>query len=217
MQLALKLDPNNATAHQWYAIYFWLIGEPRQSVKPMQAAHDLDPLSPIINANLGRALSYAGEPQQAAAQLHTSAALAPQIGLTFAFMAENDISTGHDARALENIHTASTVWGGPTDTFLLMETGVAEAGLGHKTLARAALAEMQRRAARHYLSGANLAPVHWALDEQGQAFADLQRAAHNHYHLLMIVVGPIWAGMRADPRFAQIRSLMNLPVPSTTH
>ena len=214
-QFALKLDPSNATAQQWYAIYFWFTGDPRQSVKLMQVARDLDPLSPIINVDLGRALSYAGASQQAAAQFRTSAALAPQFGLTFDFMAENDITTGNYAHALADIHTAEIVWGKPADSSLVMETGVAEAGLGQKALAREALAELQGRAAKHYLSGVTLAEVYWSLDEQDQAFAELQRAARDHDHLLMVVAGPIWAGMRTDPRFAHIRKLMNLPAADT--
>ncbi len=215
--LALKLDPSYATAQQWYAMYFWFTGDVQQAVKQMQMAFELDPLSPIINADLGRALAYAGKPGQAAAQFRTCIALTPRFGLTYTFMAENDIATGNYQQALDDIHMAGNLWGDKNEPFLLMERGVSEAGLGHKELARQNLKELQHSSAHQYQSGVMLAYVYWSLGDKDAAFPELQRAVQDHDQLIMIVSGPGWAGMRADPRFAVIHKMMKLPAANVAH
>jgi len=217
LQLALQLDPSDATAHQWYAIYFWFTGDAQKALKELRLAKTLDPLSPIINADMGRALSYAGEPQQAAAQFRTCVALAPRFGLTYTFMAENDIAIGEYQQAVDDAGMAGNLWGNPGESYLLMEESVAYAGLGQRNLARQELTELQQRASQHYLSGVMLSWPSWNLGEKDQAFAQLKRAVHDHDQFLMLVFGPDWASMRADPRFAGIRKLMNLPLTTNLH
>jgi serine/threonine protein kinase/tetratricopeptide (TPR) repeat protein len=51
---AFELDPNDATAHQWYAQNIGFIGgREREALAEINLAHQLDPLSPIISANAG--------------------------------------------------------------------------------------------------------------------------------------------------------------------
>jgi serine/threonine protein kinase/tetratricopeptide (TPR) repeat protein len=48
-QKAFELDPDDATAHQWYAeMLSYLGGHEAQAVEEANRAHELDPLSPII-------------------------------------------------------------------------------------------------------------------------------------------------------------------------
>ena len=49
---AIALQPNNATAHQRYAIYLRDQARLDESLKEVQYAHQLDPLSPTIGSNL---------------------------------------------------------------------------------------------------------------------------------------------------------------------
>jgi adenylate cyclase len=51
---AFELDPNDATAHQWYADGIGAIGgREQESLAEANRAHQLDPLSPIISADAG--------------------------------------------------------------------------------------------------------------------------------------------------------------------
>jgi adenylate cyclase len=58
---AIELNPNYATAHQWYAHLFVSTGEIDAAVEEIYKALELDPLSPIINVNVGDALYYSGK------------------------------------------------------------------------------------------------------------------------------------------------------------
>ncbi|MHB8426009.1 MAG: tetratricopeptide repeat protein, partial [Gammaproteobacteria bacterium] len=215
-RLALRLDPSDATAHQWYAIHLWFMGQMQKALHEMQAAHRLDPLSPVINADLGRALCYAGQWQASLAQYRTTVALAPRFALTDAFMAETDLAMGNPRQALADARTAVTIWGHPPE-YSVAEIGVSEALLGRKAHARQALDELQRRAARQYVSGVLLAWLYWNLGEKARTFTQLQRAVRDHDFVMMFIFGPLGAGARADPRFAGIRKLMNLPPAPAVH
>ena len=47
---AFELDPNDATAHHWYARYRLIGGREQEALAEINRAHQLDPLSPIISA-----------------------------------------------------------------------------------------------------------------------------------------------------------------------
>jgi TolB-like protein len=46
---ALQLDPDDATAHQWYSEDLPAVGRQREAVAETERAHQLDPLSPVIS------------------------------------------------------------------------------------------------------------------------------------------------------------------------
>ena len=51
---AFELDPNDATAHQWYADDIGMIGgREQEALAEVNRAHQLDPLSPIISTVVG--------------------------------------------------------------------------------------------------------------------------------------------------------------------
>ncbi len=52
-QKAIVINPNYATAYQWYANLLYLVGEPEKSLEMSVRALERDPLSPVINASLG--------------------------------------------------------------------------------------------------------------------------------------------------------------------
>lgn len=70
----MRLNPDYASAHQWYG---WLLMVTRrwdEMLAAMQRAHDLDPLSLVINEHYGDALSLVGREKEAIA------ALRPAVG-----------------------------------------------------------------------------------------------------------------------------------------
>ncbi|MGH8283608.1 MAG: hypothetical protein ACRESE_07150 [Gammaproteobacteria bacterium] len=210
-ELALTLDPYDANAHQRYAEYFWLTGNVRQALRQMRIAHKLDPHLRVINAYLGRALLYAGEFHQAETQLRTGITLSPYFGLNYVYLAEDHMAMGQYRKVLDDANLAAKVTASPAGPSLLMEKGAAEADLGRRDLTRQYVAALQQRSPRYYVSGVLMARLYWSLGDQDHVFTQLQRAAKDHDHNLIMVSGPEWAGVRADPRFAAIRKMMGLP------
>src|SRR6185436_19405886 len=57
---AISLNPNYATAHQWYGSYLAAIGRVEESVVQARTAHELEPFSLTIYSDFVRSLYYAG-------------------------------------------------------------------------------------------------------------------------------------------------------------
>lgn len=62
---AVALSPTYATAHQWYAICFALKKQWLEAKAEMKLALELEPSSPIMNADMGQLLYFAGEYDEA--------------------------------------------------------------------------------------------------------------------------------------------------------
>jgi tetratricopeptide (TPR) repeat protein len=50
---AIALNPNYATAHEWYSIYLTAMDRPQEAAVEIGRAHDLDPLSLTISTDMG--------------------------------------------------------------------------------------------------------------------------------------------------------------------
>src|SRR5205085_249932 len=74
---AILLNPNYATAHQWFGEGLAAQGRFVEALAELQFAHDLDPLSLIINTVYGSILNEAGYPDKAVQQLHKTLEMDP--------------------------------------------------------------------------------------------------------------------------------------------
>lgn len=210
-RLALRLDPDNADAQRWYAKYFWLTGNTRRALQHMRAAEVSDPLSNVNRAYLGRALTYAGQFNKAENQLRTGIQESPHFKLNYAFLAETHVALKRFAQALDDTEAARSTTDSQSGDLLLMESGIAEAGLGRTDLAKQVLLTLQKQAPANYVSGVLTARLYWAVGDKARCFAELQRAVREHDDKLVMLAGPDWADVRADTRFAAIRQQMGLP------
>ena len=66
---AIECSPGYATAHHGYSIYWRDVGRFKEAIGEAKLAQTLDPISPIINANLGDTYFYARRYPEAVAQL----------------------------------------------------------------------------------------------------------------------------------------------------
>jgi tetratricopeptide (TPR) repeat protein len=65
---AFELDPNDATAHMWYALAIAMIGGRQQdAIAEADRAHQLDPLSLAIAEHVGGVRNYARQFDEAIA------------------------------------------------------------------------------------------------------------------------------------------------------
>ena len=56
---AIELNPNYATARQWYGELLRVTGRSEEALVQLKRAQELEPLSPIMNASLGMSYYYA--------------------------------------------------------------------------------------------------------------------------------------------------------------
>jgi len=74
---ALGTAPNHATTHQWYSEFLGNVGHVDGALAEALKAHELDPVSPVINDRLGVAYLWAGEDDLAAKEFR----IASELGL----------------------------------------------------------------------------------------------------------------------------------------
>ncbi|MBA7694502.1 hypothetical protein ES703_103113 [subsurface metagenome] len=67
---ALELNPSYATGHHWYSIYLTAMGRHAESLAQIKRAREVDPLSLMINTDLGFVLFYGRQDDLAIEQYH---------------------------------------------------------------------------------------------------------------------------------------------------
>ena len=83
---ALELDHNYAPAHHWYSMYLAVEGRKEQALAEAQKASELDPLSPVVGANLAKILQEAGQNDKAIEQAKKTLDLEPDSAVTHAVL-----------------------------------------------------------------------------------------------------------------------------------
>ena len=79
-RLGIELNPNYATGHQWYAESgLGALGRFDEAIAEMKRALELDPLSVIINADVGTVLCTAGRYDEAIEQLRKTLEMDPDF------------------------------------------------------------------------------------------------------------------------------------------
>ena len=78
---AIKLNPNYATAHQWYAEHLAFKGKTDEALEEISKALELDPFSVVINRMKGNILSFAKRNDEAIVQLKKTEELYPDNSL----------------------------------------------------------------------------------------------------------------------------------------
>ena len=86
---AVRMLPNHAMAHQWYANALQFPAGPKwlQALELLRKAEELDPLSPHIRAQVARQLLFMGRIDEAEAQLRLVLASHPEFAPATGFMA----------------------------------------------------------------------------------------------------------------------------------
>ena len=98
---AIELDPNYATAHQWYAEYLSTRGRLDEAVAEVRHAESLDPLSTIIVWNVARILGFARRYEEAVAQLRALDRLHPGHSRVGAMLTGYLLALGRRAEAAD--------------------------------------------------------------------------------------------------------------------
>lgn len=76
---SIELSPNYASARHWYGNLLWQQGRLDEALAQYEKARELDPLSPIINAEKAFALEAAGRFEEALAQYQRVALIDPNF------------------------------------------------------------------------------------------------------------------------------------------
>ena len=199
-QRALELNPNYATAHQWFGNDSLVsYGRFDEAIAEGKRAVELDPLSPVINADLGVTFYLARRYDDAIQQLRKTLAIDP----TF-FYAHYNLGValqlkGNLSAAISEYEKA---WQLSGDSLVMALLGAAKGLAGDKSAAEQALKNLQTaqiQEADEY----SRALLFLSLNNKEEALRSIERAVADRdgSSLTWIKVDPLLDPLRGDPRF----------------
>jgi TolB-like protein/Flp pilus assembly protein TadD len=205
---AIALEPDYATAHQWYGMHYLApTGRLEEAIAEVRHARQLDPLSAVFNAFVGAALYFARRYDEGIEECRKTIDLHPDFGVAHWYLGRAYLQKGLHQEALAELQNAVTLSGG--SPLMKGTLGVGYALAGDRAAAERALDELAKLRAESYASALDFAGVHVALGDRERAFQWLDRAAEERaFHLIYLNVWPELDPLRPDPRFkALVRRL----------
>jgi TolB-like protein/DNA-binding winged helix-turn-helix (wHTH) protein/tetratricopeptide (TPR) repeat protein len=204
---ALELNPGYANAHHWYGYYLLLTGRLKEGEAEIRRALELDPLSPIINANVGMAFYFGRQYDAAIAHWRKALEMHRNYRLLHIYVATAFLGKGMHQEAIAELEKAQALSGaGSWETSLL---AYAYARIGRTEAARAHLATVLRGGDPDALQ---VAIIYVGLGSPDEAFTWLERAVDARLGAFNEVnADPIFDPLRADPRFAALLRKMRFP------
>jgi TolB-like protein/Flp pilus assembly protein TadD len=202
---AIELNPNYATAHQWYGELLTHLGRHEESLAEMRRALQIDPLSLIINRAYGESYLFARRYDEAIAQLRKTIELEPNFATAHDTLGSAYQITGDYADGVAEFVKAREIYGKPEIAALARESF---ARGGYREFLRAMTGE--RRPAD--LQSHFVAKCLVMLGEKDKALAELNRSFEKReYYLVYLKVDPRFDVLRDDSRFAELMRRIGLP------
>ena len=202
---AIQLNPDYATAHQWYAEYLSWQGRFEEALAESERARQLDPLSLIIATDRCTILFYSRQYKRAIAQCRAVLDMDPRFpgGTVFSAYVEE----GKFPEALDDIERSQSPddspWTWASKAYIYGRWGrTAEA-----QYALTRFEELVPQSQRDRTSGAIFAGIfaYVGTGRKDQAIALLQKAYSEHSSLVTnLNVHPMYDPLRGDPRFQEL-------------
>ena len=207
----LALNPNYATGHHWYGGYLTAMGRYEDGIEELKRAVALDPLSLIINADLGgEGYYFARQYEQAVKQFHKVIQLDPNFYVAHVYLCDSYVEMGKHPDALAECEKGAELSG--RSSYALRSLGYAYAVAGRKEAAWAVIKELEERAKNAYVPPYNFSVIYAGLGLKEEALAWLDKAFAEHSEgMQWIKTDPRLDALRADSRFQSLLRRMNFP------
>ncbi|HEX6125672.1 MAG TPA: tetratricopeptide repeat protein [Pyrinomonadaceae bacterium] len=210
---ALDLNPNYATAHQWYAEFLLSMGRYPEAVAEMRRARELDPLSLIINGMLGVLLMLNDQPEEALEQLKKTLEIDPNFARTHLFMAEVYQSLGRYEEAIDEFSKHYALSGRAPDKVEELAAVIRKAyRSGGPTAYSRAFAEIIESNQGTSGAPAFVLAGYWAhAGEHDKAFEILEKAYADHDDSVLSLKDRRLDPIKSDPRYKNLLRRVGLP------
>ena len=206
---AVELNPNYATAHQWYAEYLASMKRLQEAQAEIDKAAMLDPLSLIINATRGETRYLARDPNSAIKVCLHAQELYPNFAEIYLCLGKAYEQQKQFSEADSSFKRAADLSVGNPGPLLMQAHSYALSG--RKDLATVAI-DRSFSSKHGYISNSDVAAVYCAMGQPSQATTWLEKANVNREEgLNRLAVEPLFDGCRQDPRFQALIRQLGLP------
>jgi tetratricopeptide (TPR) repeat protein len=210
---AIELNPNYATAHQWYSYFLTAMGRFPEAVEEARKAQQIDPLSLAINATLAGRYRDAGQYDQAINIGQRTLEMDPNFVTAHSVLGATYEALGNWAQAiLEYQKAAELSQGNPAS---LAALGCAYGYSGNREAARNVLARLREASRSHYVSAFDMAAVFASMGEKDNSFHWLEKAySERESQMAFLAITRRLNGIHSDPRYSNMLHRMHLSIPN---
>jgi TolB-like protein/Tfp pilus assembly protein PilF len=206
---AIKLRPDYATGHQFYAYYLTAIGNLNGAIAERKRALELDPVNPLLTSALGEAYYQNRQFDLTIEQNSKSLEFDPSYAIALVNIGRAYELKGMHPQAREAFQKILAV--APNDPAVLALMGHEYALSGDTAKATQIIAQLQQLSARTYVPAIYIALVYTGLHDLDNAFPWLDKAYNERTEYLMYLPSdPLADPLRVDPRFAQLLQRLGL-------
>ena len=208
---ALELNPNYATAHQWYAIWFVGRGAADQALAELGLAEKADPLSLVIKADSAEVLNSVGRYQEAAQMARRALELDPTFALAHYNLADSYVGQQQYPQALSEYQKVLA-----TDSGNVWARGAIArvyAQMGQRAAAERLLKEVLETCGNRGDCSYEISTIYFSLGERDQGFEWLEKAYQAHEGALIFINLHLpLMGPRPDARYADFAKRVDLAI-----
>jgi CubicO group peptidase (beta-lactamase class C family) len=210
---AFELDPNDAHAHQRYADNLGVLGgREQEALAEINRAHQLDPLSPSINADVGNIYIYARRFDDAIAVCKKVADENPTFALAHSCLANAYWAKHMYPQVIEEQKVYGQLTGDREDSEYAsaMELGFHSGGWQGALNKGVEVLQVQRKTGNS--SAYTIATMYAELGDKEKVFSWLNTAFQERDELLMgLKTDFALDSIRSEPRFAELVRKVGLP------
>ena len=200
---AVRLNPNYATAHQWYGEFLACMGRFDEGIGELELAHGLDPLSLVISTDVAKAYMFARRYDEALGRYHRVLEMEPEFDVARGLLAMTYSARGEHEEALRELSKIKKLEGDP---MYISYLGYAHGKAGRRAEARDDLVRLRELSKRTYVSPLWMALLCAGGGEKEQAFQWFDRVFDEHPAggAISLKVAPVWDDLRHDLRFGDL-------------
>jgi TolB-like protein/Flp pilus assembly protein TadD len=201
---AIELDPDYATAHQWYVELLGTTGRLNEALAEAQKAVELDPLSPAANHALRAVLAYAGNPDEGIPGQLRALDIAPDFAPAIYLLAITYVMKGDYTAAAPVFDRVAALTGCDPEAYRAYLAALADPARIPEAVTLLQAPDVYGTArGSEYLA---------QLGRYDEALAILEQLyEERHPYLPYVNMDPAFEGMRSDPRFQDLLRRMNFP------
>ncbi|HEY4357550.1 MAG TPA: tetratricopeptide repeat protein [Acidobacteriaceae bacterium] len=206
---SIQLRPNYSVAHQWYGEFLGDLGRFDESIAELRRARELDPLSPMVCADLADGYMHAGRYAEAIAELNRVEELYPDMALPHSYLADVHFASSNLPAAEAEARDVLERTGSRRQLEWVEMRRMAVAGNSMK--ARRLLRELTAENATPPDSY-SVARMLFASGDNEGGYSALERAYHEHsWWLVTMLVDPAFSYVRNQSRFLALAHRVGLP------
>ncbi len=196
---SIELNNNYSSAHHWYAFLLMTKGDMRAAIAEIRLARDLEPLSPIINAEVGYFYLFNRQYQQAFDALLVAKRLDPNYRSTVAYLARAQALLGHRDEALKIIERFRVISPGDPRHNAYFATVLSLVGLDAE--ARSIYEDLKRYSETEYVPPGLLGVLAASFGDMDAAVEHFDSALDNRSLVLSWLRDPLLSDFHADDRY----------------